>query len=256
MMFNRKINDDLAVVQEIVNESVARASVPGTESYGNAGGAYSALSSGLIPASAQSGAPAVAHFGESGVDENGVEFHPVSARRGRDGSGGHLFRLMAIDRTHWQPGDELRADDLEGAFIALETVIGDGGPAPPSGAGGTSQTVVVTSSSLAPGASDATKSAPLGAGALVGRVQTSVPAWIRLYPTAADRLADAARGMSDDPGEGVVVAMEFVTSATRLTLNAANAALFDPEIDGWQLNIVNLSGAAAAVATTFTIRSI
>ncbi len=78
MMFNRQINDDLAVVQEIVNEAVGQASVPGVESFGNAAGAYSAVSSGLIETSlaATQGVSAGAHFGESGVDAQGREFHP------------------------------------------------------------------------------------------------------------------------------------------------------------------------------------
>lgn len=139
---------------------------------------------------------------------------------------------------------------------ARGALLGSGGvPAGPSSGGATS-TVRLTTSSLAVGARDSTKNAALGAACSVGRVATNVPAWVRLYPTAADRANDALRGRGNDPAQGVTVAFECVTDATQLTLNVAPAAgLFDPEADAWPASIVNLGSGTVAVAVDFTIRA-
>ena len=74
-MFNRRINDDLAAIQEVEDRAVARARVPGMESFGNASGAYTGVTSGLIPADPNE-PPVLGGPDGSGTDIDGNEFYP------------------------------------------------------------------------------------------------------------------------------------------------------------------------------------
>ena len=143
----------------------------------------------------------------------------------------------------------VESHDMRAGLVAPGS--GNGGGVAAAGA---SEVITVNAPARDSGAA-ALVSFPLGAGVHVGRVQTNVAAWVRIYPTIADRDADAVRGLNDDPSADVTVAFEAATEAGRLILNVAPAAaLFDPENDGWPGRVVNLSGANAAIAVALTTR--
>lgn len=75
-MFNRRISDDLAAIQEIEDRAVSRARVPGVETIGNAAGAYRVVTSGLVPADPNEPPVVGAPNGDSGTDIDGNEFYP------------------------------------------------------------------------------------------------------------------------------------------------------------------------------------
>lgn len=75
-MFNRRITDDLATIQEIEDRAVARARVPGMDTTGNAAGAYTIASDGLIPANPNEPPILGGPDGNSGTDIDGHEFYP------------------------------------------------------------------------------------------------------------------------------------------------------------------------------------
>lgn len=122
-------------------------------------------------------------------------------------------------------------------------------------AGGTSaptrQSVTALSGSLANGATDATKTIALAKGALLLKVATNSPAWVRLYPDAASRDADAARAITDDPSPNATVALEVVTTAERLVIPLAPAVSASNETGTFYLRITNL-GSTGAVTVTLT----
>lgn len=158
-----------------------------------------------------------------------------------------------IQRTHWDTGDELKGVELEAAFVALETAIGEGVGVGTGGAGALAQTATFTTSALGPGAKDATKTVVLGRAVLLSKVTTERAAWVRLYPTLADQSADLNRGRNDDPSEGITLALDFVTSAAQLSLATPNASVTHaaPSPTALFATVINLDGAAGTIAVTF-----
>lgn len=121
--------------------------------------------------------------------------------------------------------------------------------------GGLRETVAVTTASLAAGA-EATGTIALASGYRLLRVQTSAPARVRLYGSAAKGVADAAREIGTDPTGDHGLMLEYITTSTTL------AATLSPTVDGYSMEatpsknipfaIENMSGAAAAITLTLT----
>lgn len=74
------------------------------------------------------------------------------------------------------------------------------------------QSVAVTTASIAAGAADNTQTLALGKSFSLLSVQTSRPARVRLYSTAALRTADAARAVGTDPSTAVI--LDYVSTDT------------------------------------------
>lgn len=80
---------------------------------------------------------------------------------------------------------------------------------------------------------------------------------VRLYQTAADRTADAARpiGTAPDAGEGLITELIFdaiVGNTIRLAPRAAGENQDTPVVDTIYYAITNMSGGTATVTATFT----
>ncbi|HEX9996705.1 MAG TPA: hypothetical protein VGB45_06150 [Abditibacterium sp.] len=120
------------------------------------------------------------------------------------------------------------------------------------------RTVVLTSSSLASFAVDAAKSAKLARGFTLSKASTNRAAWVRLYANTASRTADLLRGLNDDPAEGVIVALEFITSDNDLVCETPNVLVSDSQITnlGLPATIINLSPTTGTVSVTFDFLSL
>lgn len=116
-------------------------------------------------------------------------------------------------------------------------------------------TEVYTTASLDDDAEE-TGTVTLAKGYRLLRIETDVPARVRVYTTAAKRTADASRPIGTDPTGDHGVVLDFVTTGSLL------AADLSPTVDGWQnestpgssvpIAVQNLSGATDTVAVTFT----
>lgn len=140
----------------------------------------------------------------------------------------------------------------------LDSLVGPVGPAGPAGADGLqprATAVKTTAASLADGATEVGTIA-MATGYRVSKIQTDVPARVRLYATAAQRDADVSRAIGTDPTGDHGLLLEYVTTASQLT------GTLTPVVDGYSLEstpstgipitITNLSGAAGSVTTTLT----
>lgn len=103
----------------------------------------------------------------------------------------------------------------EGATWTLLASKGD--PGAPGGGASARGDVTITTAALA---HDATEhgTIALGKSGLLFRLESSVPTWVRLYASAADRAADAARPVTEDPSPGRVLA-EVRTQASGLVVD-------------------------------------
>jgi hypothetical protein len=162
---------------------------------------------------------------------------------------------------------------LEARLSALATAIGADvkdlratagtpgpqGPAGPAGPVGNASALVrattaYTTAVLADGASE-TGFVSIAPSYELLRIQTNVPARIRLYASTAQRDADVARLVTVDPTGDHGVIFEFVTLASDLDW------AITPMADGYRLDsisssipisVTNLSGSSGAVTVTLT----
>jgi hypothetical protein len=115
--------------------------------------------------------------------------------------------------------------------------------------------VSVTTASLADKAVQ-TGVITLGKSSLVVKVQGSVKCRVRLYSTAAYRLADAARDPGIDPTGEHGVMLDILFPAGNLTWDLSPLSLVTnddgPPISDIYYSIQNLSGGAAAITVTVT----
>lgn len=118
-------------------------------------------------------------------------------------------------------------------------------------------TDTVSTASLADGATG-NVTLTLKPGYRVLKVETNVPARVRVYDSAAHRTSDASRPVGTDPSGVHGVVLDLVTTASTL------AFWLSPVVDGYTadasdtvpLAVTNLSGAASVVTVTVTwIRS-
>lgn len=141
---------------------------------------------------------------------------------------------------------------------ADSTVPGPQGPEGPPGPPGdltVREAKTHTTASLANNASEQS-SVVLYEGYRVLRVETDIPARVRLYATAAQQAADAARAIGTDPAGNHGVVLEVVTEVGNL------AYALSPIPHGFSMEAVpsanipitvtNLSGATGTVAVTLT----
>lgn len=118
----------------------------------------------------------------------------------------------------------------------------------------TRATATATTASIAPGATDTTTSMTLSAGYRLYSIQTSRPARVQLYTTAAAKAADAARVIGTDPAADAGVTLDYVTTDT-------NRHSLSPTVDGESLEstpssnismrVTNKDTATGTVTVTF-----
>lgn len=98
-----------------------------------------------------------------------------------------------------------------------------------------------TTSSLAPAAVDSTTTITLGKSFRLYSIQTSRPARVRLYATAAALAADASRGIGTDPNSDAGVILDYVTADT-------SVHTLSPLVDGANLE----SSVSASISMSVT----
>jgi hypothetical protein len=90
------------------------------------------------------------------------------------------------------------------------------------------------------------------------KIETSSPAWVRLYVNEASRTADAGRLISADPSPSSGVVAEAITTIGNLT------TVFAPAVPGWidyagapsydiPIAVTNTSGGTATITVTLTV---
>jgi hypothetical protein len=138
------------------------------------------------------------------------------------------------------------------------------GPAGPTGATGATGpagplqdrgTTTVTTSSLAAGATDSTITCPLATTYRLLSIQTSRPARVRLYNTAAKRTADLSRPVGTDPVSDTGVMLEFITVDTAvhaLSPLTDGASMETVPGSSIPMSVTNNDTVTGTVAVTFT----
>lgn len=140
-------------------------------------------------------------------------------------------------------------------FSAGQIGTGGGGGGTGGGSVEPRATVAKTTAALADQSSE-TGVITMATGYRVFQLETSVPARVRLYDTIANRDADAARAIGDDPVGDHGLVLEYITATGLL------AATLSPAVDGYSLEstpdihipyrITNLSGGTSPVTVTLT----
>jgi hypothetical protein len=110
-------------------------------------------------------------------------------------------------------------------------------------------TASATTASLAAGATDSATAIALDTTYRLLSIQTSRPARVRLYATAAARTADAGRAVGTDPLADAGVAFEYVTTDTAVHSLSPTVAAASME----STPVVNIPMAVTNNGTTSTV---
>lgn len=162
-----------------------------------------------------------------------------------------LFRLKELG--------ELKGDKGDQGDPGIQGVKGDKGDEGPAGGAAFSRVeIAATTSSLAAGATG-NLSVPLGKSFQLLKLETSAPAWVRLYTTPSKRTTDASRSLGQIPvGEHGVIT-EDVTIAGALTIDYMSmgllifgASMESPASANIAASITNRSLVSQAITVTFT----
>ena len=114
------------------------------------------------------------------------------------------------------------------------------------GSGGSIAGTILQKSETQTAASGAATFVELGASGILVDITSSLDAWIVLYPTAADRTADAARAYGADPAPGSGVLAEFYVTAGGTVLASPGTTYFnndDPDADALYVAVRDQAGA-------------
>lgn len=161
-----------------------------------------------------------------------------------------LFRLKELG--------ELKGDKGDQGNPGVQGIKGDKGDEGPTGGAAFTRTIIsATTASLATGATGGL-SIPLGKSFQLLKLETSVPAWIRLYTTPAKRTADASRILGQVPTGEHGVITEDVTITGQLTIDYMSLGLFifgasmesTPSVN-IAASVTNRSGSTQAITVTF-----
>lgn len=111
-----------------------------------------------------------------------------------------------------------------------------------TGSGATRATATATTVSLAPSATDTSTTITLSQGYRLYSIQTSRPARVELYDTAAQMTADATRAFGAAPDSAAGVAFDYITPA------AATTYTLSPLVEG--VNLESSPSAAISMRVT------
>lgn len=139
--------------------------------------------------------------------------------------------------------------------IVLATLGEQGPPGPAGTAKAVRRTTDLTSSSLAPGASQQT-SVTLSPSVQVYRVSTTKPCRVRLYTTAAKQAADLGRPINIDPVGDHGVALELVFASGVLSIDLSPVVtvvdLKDTPDGVVPVTVTNIDSTSGSVTLSFT----
>ena len=127
------------------------------------------------------------------------------------------------------------------AWVPGDVAAGGGG----SGGGSIAGTILQKSETQT-ASSGAATFVELGASGILVDITSSLDAWIVLYPTAADRTADAARAYGADPAPGSGVLAEFYVTAGGTVLASPGTTYFNndsPDADALYVAVRDQAGA-------------
>lgn len=169
----------------------------------------------------------------------------------QDGGGGSIVGVLGdltdVDLTTnaVQEGDTLVYDSAQGVWKP-------GGPT--AGWLTTRVDEVETTLSLASNGEDDLTFDGIGSVGEFVSITVSEPAWVRFYPTAAQRVADASRTSDTDPDPGAGVFLEVLTTTSGEVVNVTPGASYynnnTPAVDEIYARVTNLSGATNAITVT------
>lgn len=162
-----------------------------------------------------------------------------------------LFRLKELG--------ELKGDKGDPGIQGIQGIKGDKGDEGPAGGAAFSRvTISATTTSLASGATE-NLSIPLGKSFQLLKLETSAPAWIRLYTTPAKRTADASRLLGQIPTGEHGVITEDLTISGQLTIDYMSLGLFifgasmeSPASLNIAASVSNRAATTEAITVTFT----
>ena len=143
-------------------------------------------------------------------------------------------QVLAWDGSNWVPADQ----------------TGGGG-----GGGGIAGTVLKKEETQTASAGAATFT-ELGESGILASISTTADAWVALYPTAADRTADAGRAYGTDPSPGSGVLAEFYVTTSGAVLASPGTTYFNNDTTSTNaLYAAVRDQAGANVAADITIKA-
>jgi hypothetical protein len=154
---------------------------------------------------------------ETQIRKTQIEGSPFDAETGHTHSGSPgdgpkipMSGLSDVIVTSPEDGDQLIYDEASGKWVAQGS----------SGGGLESRTTdQIVTVSLAVGDTDLNQKFSLGKLCSVIRLQTSRPAWVRVYSKPAYQTADISRSQSVDPIGEHGVLLECITTSSNLILD-------------------------------------
>ncbi len=145
-------------------------------------------------------------------------------------------QILVWDGSNWVPADQTG---------------GTGG-----GGGGSIAGTVLQKEETQTASSGAATFTELGESGLLVSLSTTADAWVALYPTAADRTADASRAYGVDPAPGVGVLAEFyVTTAGEVLASPGTTYFNNDTVSTSALYAAVRDQAGANVAADITIKA-
>ena len=141
-------------------------------------------------------------------------------------------QVLVWDGTNWVPGDQT------------------------GGGGGSIAGTILQKEETQTASAGAATFTELGESGLLVSLSTTADAWVVLYPTAADRTADASRAYGDDPAPGSGVLAEFYLTTSGAVLASPGTTYFNNDTTSTSaLYAAVRDQAGANVAADITIKA-
>lgn len=157
------------------------------------------------------------------------------------------------DGVNWVPADHVSSIVAGNGILVSQA---SGSVTISTASTGVAAGTVVQKTEVATASGGAATFVELGASGTLVSIASSLNAWIVLYPTAADRAADAARVFGDDPLPGSGVLAEFYVTAAGTVLASPGTTYFNNDTTPADaLYVAVRDQAGAAVNADVTIKA-